>query len=74
METPRGECPGRIGPFEIERELGRGGMGVVYLGRDTKLGRPVAIKLLPEDVARDADRRARFEREARTWHRGRAGP
>ena len=60
MKTPPGECPARIGPFEIERELGRGGMGDVYLGRDTKLGRRVAIKLLPDELARNADRCARF--------------
>jgi serine/threonine-protein kinase len=58
--------PDRIGPYAIERELGRGGMGVVYLARDTRLGRPLAIKLLPAEIAGDADRRARFEREART--------
>ena len=57
--------PEQIGPYPIERELGRGGMGIVYLGRDTKLDRPVAIKVLPDLVAGDADRLARFEREAR---------
>jgi Tol biopolymer transport system component len=55
----------RIGPYPIEREVGRGGMGVVYLGRDTRLDRPVAIKVLPDVFARDPDRLARFEREAR---------
>jgi len=55
-----------IGPYEIERELGRGGMGVVYLGRDTRLDRPVAIKALPELLASDPERLARFEREAKT--------
>ncbi|MEJ2207240.1 MAG: protein kinase, partial [Gemmatimonadota bacterium] len=55
----------RIGSYPIEREIGRGGMGVVYLGRDTRLDRPVAIKVLPEAFASDPERLARFEREAR---------
>ncbi|HXT49402.1 MAG TPA: serine/threonine-protein kinase, partial [Thermoanaerobaculia bacterium] len=55
----------RIGPYPIERELGRGGMGIVYLGRDPALGRPVAVKVLPEAVAADRERLARFDREAR---------
>jgi len=55
----------RIGLYPIEREIGRGGMGIVYLGRDTRLDRPVAIKVLPEAFAADPDRLARFEREAR---------
>ena len=55
-----------IGPYTIDRELGRGGMGVVYLGRDTRLDRAVAIKALPAHLADDPDRLARFEREART--------
>ena len=55
----------RIGPYEIIREIGRGGMGVVYLARDTKLDRDVAIKCLPEELADDVDRLARFEREAK---------
>ncbi|HEY3215938.1 MAG TPA: protein kinase [Candidatus Eisenbacteria bacterium] len=57
--------PERIGPYPIEREIGRGGMGVVYLGRDTRLDRRVAIKVLPEAFARDPERLGRFEREAR---------
>jgi serine/threonine-protein kinase len=59
------ERPTQIGAYPIERELGRGGMGVVYLGRDTRLDRPVAIKVLPDALADDAERLARFEREAR---------
>ncbi len=58
--------PVRIGPYTISREIGRGGMGVVYLARDTKLDRDVAIKALPPELAEDADRLARFEREAKT--------
>ncbi len=56
----------RVGPYTIEREIGRGGMGVVHLATDSRLGRKVAIKALPEHLAADPDRLARFEREART--------
>jgi eukaryotic-like serine/threonine-protein kinase len=55
----------RLGPYEVVAPLGAGGMGEVYRARDTRLGRDVAIKVLPADVATDADRRSRFEREAR---------
>lgn len=51
--------------FELEEVIGRGGMGVVYRGRDTRLDRPVAVKLLPEAFETDPERRARFLREAR---------
>jgi serine/threonine-protein kinase len=55
----------RIGPYEIVREIGRGGMGVVYLARDSRLDRRVAIKSLPGDMAHDAERLARLRREAK---------
>ena len=54
----------RLGPYEILLPLGAGGMGEVYRARDTKLGRDVALKVLPEALANNADRMARFEREA----------
>src|SRR5829696_1342779 len=56
----------RLGPYEIVAPLGAGGMGEVYRARDPRLGRDVAIKVLPSSVATDPDRRARFEREARS--------
>ncbi|PYQ93874.1 MAG: hypothetical protein DMF97_19280 [Acidobacteria bacterium] len=55
----------RLGPYEILSASGAGGRGEVYKARDTRLDRTVAIKILPEAVAADPDRRARFEREAR---------
>ena len=55
----------RLGPYEIIEPLGAGGMGEVYRGRDTRLERTVAIKILPGHLAEDAGLRARFEREAR---------
>ncbi len=55
----------RLGPYEIVAPLGAGGMGEVYRARDTRLGREVAVKVLPDLFANDRDRLARFEREAR---------
>jgi serine/threonine protein kinase len=55
----------RLGAYQIDRLLGSGGMGDVYRARDTTLGRDVAIKVLPRAFAADAERRARFAREAR---------
>ncbi len=59
-------APGtRLGPYEIGSPIGKGGMGEVYRARDTKLDREVAIKVLPEEFAKDKERLARFEREAK---------
>ena len=55
-----------VGRYSLERELGRGGMGVVYLAREVRLDRPVAIKLLPPDLAARQELRDRFMQEART--------
>src|SRR5271169_5099502 len=56
----------KLGPYEIVSPVGAGGMGEVYRARDTRLNRDVAIKVLPEALAKDADRLRRFEQEART--------
>jgi serine/threonine-protein kinase len=56
----------RLGPYEITAQIGVGGMGEVYRATDTNLGREVAIKVLPDAFAQDAERLARFEREAKT--------
>jgi Tol biopolymer transport system component len=55
----------RVGPYEIVSPLGAGGMGEVYRARDSRLGREVAIKILPSSFSQDADRLRRFEQEAR---------
>jgi Tol biopolymer transport system component/predicted Ser/Thr protein kinase len=54
----------RIGPYEVISQLGEGGMGVVYRGRDSRLQRDVALKVLPDNFASDPDRMSRFQREA----------
>jgi serine/threonine-protein kinase len=56
----------KLGTFEITRSLGKGGMGEVYLAKDSKLGREVAIKVLPDALASDEDRLSRFQQEAQT--------
>src|SRR5687768_11897492 len=70
MTQPSGEFLGLqsalAGEYSLQRELGRGGMGVVYLARDVQLDRDVAIKVLPTHLARSAASRERFLREART--------
>src|SRR5271155_1984414 len=63
MALPSGT---KLGPYEIVAPIGAGGMGEVYRAKDTRLGRDVAIKVLPEGFAKDADRLRRFEQEART--------
>ena len=54
----------RLGAYEVTAQIGAGGMGEVYRATDSNLGRSVAIKVLPASVAGDADRLARFQREA----------
>ncbi len=66
LDGPTAVTPGsRLGSYDILSAIGKGGMGEVWKARDTKLGREVAIKTLPEEFARDGDRLARFEREAK---------
>src|SRR5271156_5506038 len=56
----------KLGPYEIQSPLGSGGMGEVYRARDTRLGRDVAVKILPAEFSADPVRKQRFEREAKT--------
>ena len=56
----------RLGPYEVLAPLGAGGMGEVYRARDSRLGREVAIKVLPSELAADSERLKRFETEARS--------
>ncbi len=56
----------RLGPYEILAPLGAGGMGEVWKARDPRLGREVAIKVLPSSFSQDPDRLRRFEQEARS--------
>src|SRR5713101_4410750 len=55
----------RLGPYEVLGPIGAGGMGEIWRARDTRLGRDVAVKVLPERVAQDPEALARFEREAK---------
>ena len=55
----------KLGRYEIRSKIGEGGMGEVYLARDTKLDRKVALKVLPTELAPDSDRMRRFNREER---------
>ena len=61
MSVPPGST---LGPYAIRSQLGRGGMGVVYLAQDPRLDRQVAIKVLPPDLTRDATAKQRFLQEA----------
>src|SRR5262245_48952433 len=55
----------RLGPYEVEAPIGAGGMGEVYRAKDTRLGRTVAVKVLPDELSSKPGLRQRFEREAR---------
>src|SRR2546427_1518649 len=64
-KDPRIVVGTRLGPYEIVSHLGAGGMGEVYKAKDTRLGRTIAIKILPSHMSANPDLRARFEREAK---------
>src|SRR5262249_13917979 len=63
------DFPPRLGPYEILASIGSCGIGQMYRARDSRLGREVALKVLPAELAADRERRERFEREARFWKR-----
>ena len=65
LGVPTISAGSRLGPYEVIAPLGAGGMGEVWRARDPRLGREVAIKVLPEEVSSDRERVGRFEREAR---------
>src|SRR6187551_2514497 len=65
MAGPANWAPQRVGVYDVVERIGAGGMGEVYRARDARLGRDVAIKILPSQFTQDRDRLARFEREAR---------
>src|SRR5687768_10577495 len=66
IETKKLEAGKRFGHYEIIEQIGEGGMGEVYLAKDTRLERKAAIKILPGNVAQDEERMRRFVREAKT--------
>ncbi|MDP9360937.1 MAG: serine/threonine-protein kinase [Acidobacteriota bacterium] len=66
IETERLQSGAKLGPYAIAKAIGSGGMGDVYLATDTRLDRQVAIKVLPPEFSEDAERKARFKREAKT--------
>ena len=68
--TSEGMIGQAVKHYQVEELLGQGGMGVVYKARDTRLGRPVALKVLPPEFTRDQDSKGRFLREARAASRG----
>src|SRR5216684_8091513 len=66
MSVPASSIGQVLGHYRILEQIGAGGMGVVYRARDTRLGRDVAVKVLPKDFVADANRLRRFEQEAKT--------